>query len=102
MNVAHVIGYLLRTKRQASQKDVARLANVHPMALSKIERGVHADLGVVTFVRLAEAIGEQPGELLEAAVRIARKLPDGVPQKELGSRVAELAATLVAEEEVDW
>ena len=98
MNVVHVIGYLLRTKRQASQKDVARLAKIHPVALSKIERGAHAELGVGTFVRLAEAIGEKPGELLESAVRIASKLPDDVAPKELGARVAELAATLVGNE----
>ncbi len=95
MDVSKVIGYLVATRRKAagvSQKTVARLAELHPVALSKIERGVHGDMGINTFVRIAVALGEKPGELLDTAERISRRLPDDTDTRQLGVKLAALAS----------
>jgi transcriptional regulator with XRE-family HTH domain len=95
MNVTHVIGYLFATKRKAiptSQKTLAFIAELHPMALSKIERGTQGDIGINTFVRIADALCEDPGELLNEAHRIHRRLPEDTAVKEIGVKIAGLAA----------
>lgn len=58
-NLPWVLGQVINVERRArgmSQKTLAKLSGLHPMALSKIERGVHRDVGVVTFARLALAL----------------------------------------------
>lgn len=50
------IVYAERTARGLTQAQLALAAGLHPMALSKIERGVQQDVGVETLRRIAEAL----------------------------------------------
>ena len=51
-----VIGQM-RRHRKMSQAEAAEKAGLHPMALSKIERGVHTAIGCQTLLRIGDALG---------------------------------------------
>jgi transcriptional regulator with XRE-family HTH domain len=57
--LAVVLGAVVHTERNArglSQQQLAAMAHLHPMALSKIERGIQQDIGVDTLQRLGGAL----------------------------------------------
>ena len=56
----------LRTTRQLSQSDVARVAGVSPSAISQAEAG-HRGLGLDTVIAIAEGFGVSLDDLLEAS-----------------------------------
>lgn len=60
MTLVESIGLALRREREArqlTQRDLAAAAELHPMALSKIECGKrHGDIGVVTLTKLCNAL----------------------------------------------
>jgi len=82
ISLAAVLGQLVRTEREArglSQKALASRAGLHPVGLSKFERGAHQDVGVATLSRLANALSQQDqivraGDLMSEAERIRTKL----------------------------
>ncbi|MBI5495546.1 MAG: helix-turn-helix transcriptional regulator [Deltaproteobacteria bacterium] len=47
-----------RTARGHTQTQLAQAAGIHPMALSKIERGIQGDIGVDTLQRIANALSQ--------------------------------------------
>lgn len=51
--VLGAIVYTERTARSLTQAQLAKAAGLHPMALSKIERGVQQDVGIETIQRIA-------------------------------------------------
>lgn len=54
--ISLVLGAVIHTERTArglTQQQLALMAGMHPMALSKIERGVQHDVGIETLQRLA-------------------------------------------------
>lgn len=60
-SLAAVLGAVIATERNArgmTQQRLATLSGLHPMALSKIERGIQQDVGVGTLQRLAGALSE--------------------------------------------
>jgi transcriptional regulator with XRE-family HTH domain len=74
--LAVVLGAVLHNERIAralTQQQVAALAALHPMALSKIERGIQQDVGVDTLQRIATALSQvspvRASELVDAAER---------------------------------
>lgn len=73
--LVRVLGALLHAERVArglTQTELARDAGLHPMALSKLERGVQGDVGVQTLARLAEALSRRGcGAALEASDLLA-------------------------------
>lgn len=57
--LAVVLGALIHTERNArgmTQHQLAAFGGLHPMALSKIERGIQLDIGVETLQRIAVAL----------------------------------------------
>ena len=53
------LGLVIGARRRElgiTQADVAKSAGLHKMAVSKIERGVHGDLGCLTLWRIARAL----------------------------------------------
>lgn len=71
--LALVLGAVVATERsvrQRTQAELATLAGVHPMALSKVERGIQADVGVETIARIAVGLSAA-GEPVTAASLIA-------------------------------
>lgn len=70
LSLAAMLGAVLhaeRTARRMSQQELAEAAGLHPMALSKLERGVQADVGVGTLQRLARGLGSTASTLLATA-----------------------------------
>lgn len=70
MNLSRVLGaviYAERTSRSVSQSRLAEMAGLHPMSISKIERGVIADVGVETLQRLAGALNTSASSMLARA-----------------------------------
>ena len=54
-----VLGAIIYAQRQArglSQQELATTARMHPMAISKVERGVHKDLCIGTLRQVAEGL----------------------------------------------
>lgn len=54
-----VLGAIVHTERVArsvTQQQLAQSAGLHPMAVSKIERGVQRDVGIETVRRIATAL----------------------------------------------
>lgn len=45
-----------RTDRRMTQQDLGELAGIHPMAVSKLERGIQRDVGIMTLQRIARAL----------------------------------------------
>jgi transcriptional regulator with XRE-family HTH domain len=102
-----VLGALIHLKRVArglTQDALARAAGLHPMAVSKIERGVQADLGVETLRRLAAALSGDHGFRVTAAGLIAeaerwearvRGTPDATAR---GARLAAVVTRLAMNE----
>lgn len=62
------IGEQLRDQRRAcgciSQADLARLARIHPVHVSRIERGTQRDVGIITLHKLCGHLDMLPSELL--------------------------------------
>ena len=59
--ISIVIGAVIHTERTAralTQQQLALMAGLHPMALSKIERGVQQDVGIETLQRLAFGLSQ--------------------------------------------
>lgn len=72
------LGALLVLHRRArgyTQRDLAARASVHPMALSKLERGVPQDVRLGTLEQLAWALEKPVSELLRQAERLRDKIP---------------------------
>lgn len=64
--VPNMYGPMLRRLREAkgrAQAEVARKAQISPAQLNRLERGQRG-LYVEDFVRIAEVLGEKPGDLL--------------------------------------
>ena len=86
-----ILGHLVKTERGArgfSQKELAETAGIHPVALSKIERGVQGDLGIFTLHRLAAALSLRGqrlsgGDLMKNAENLYLKLLEKQQQGEL-------------------
>lgn len=73
--LAAVLGAVVRAERCArglTQADLARAAGVHPMALSKVERGAQQDVGVATLAQLAAALAAAGPQACTASSLIAR------------------------------
>ena len=45
-----------RQRRNLLARDVAGKAGIHPVALSRIERGVQGDVGIATIAKIADAM----------------------------------------------
>lgn len=90
MTTVEAIGRALTRARKLaglSQKRVAAAAGVHPMALSKIERGVHADAGVVTLEKMCDAILTESGFEVELTLPVLLAMAYGILEREaLGNR----------------
>jgi transcriptional regulator with XRE-family HTH domain len=54
-----IIGAVIHAERSArklTQQQLAQMAGLHPMALSKLERGVQHDVGIETLRQIASAL----------------------------------------------
>ena len=60
----------LRSKGGFTQEQLAEMAELEPSFIQKVERGV-SNVSVESLVRLAEALGVEPGRLFRAS-----KVPD--------------------------
>lgn len=77
-----VLGALIQTERNArrlTQQQIASVAGVHPMTVSKVERGIQQDVGVETLQRIASALSSvgktvTASELLGSAERWQERL----------------------------
>jgi len=56
----------LRKRRGLTQEDLAGLAEMDRSYLSEIENG-HKNLSVASLIRIAAALNERPGKLLDEA-----------------------------------
>ncbi len=68
--LAIVIGAVIHSERVSlgmTQAHLAKIAGIHPMALSKLERGVQADIGVETIQKLAIPMGMAANEIVDKA-----------------------------------
>lgn len=82
VNLSAVIGYIVQTERKIrglTQADLAEDAGIHSVALSKIERGVQRDIGVVTLHHIAQALSDYPprvtvGDIVEQALTVQEEL----------------------------
>ena len=62
------LGVIIRQERKKlgmTQKELARRSGMHAMAISKVERGVHGDLGCKTLWAIAHCLGSR-GHILYA------------------------------------
>lgn len=69
VTLTSVVGYVIQVERKArglSQSELALAAGIHPMTLSKIERGSQGDVGMETLQRLAAALSAK-GQSLRAS-----------------------------------
>jgi len=57
---------VLRVRSRMLARDVAKAAGIHPMSLSKIERGVQKDIGVETLTRIAAVYGLKASDVISA------------------------------------
>lgn len=76
-DIAVIVGaivYTRRVRRALTQAELAGLAGLHPMALSKIERGVQRDIGIATLERLGRALELKASELLGTAEQWQSKI----------------------------
>ena len=74
VRLAIVVGAVIHTERSArglTQGELARLSGMHPMAVSKIERGVQKDVGIETLTRMAAALSSA-GQSVQASGLLAR------------------------------
>ncbi len=74
LRLATFVGAVVLTERRARgmmQSRLALLADLHPMALSKIERGVPQDVGISTLQRIARGLSESPAPPTSAAGLLA-------------------------------
>lgn len=55
----------LREQARLTQVELARAAGVHPMTISRLERGARRLSDAVTIAAIARALGCAPGDLLE-------------------------------------
>lgn len=55
---------VLRVRAGMLARDVAKQAKVHPMSLSKIERGVTHNVGIETLTRIAKVYGLKASDVL--------------------------------------
>ena len=94
-NAAHLFGQRVRRARVAlgvSQEEIAQLADMHVTNYGRVERG-EANSELHTIVRLATALGVDPGELLSGLSG------DGMlPDREHAYSVADFIAAKRAEE----
>ncbi len=65
--IGPVIAYH-RAARSMSQAQLADASGLHPMVLSKIERGVQGDVGIVTIEKIARALSSAGRELSASAI----------------------------------
>ena len=71
MDIALQLGRNLRAhriQRHLSQEDLAELSGLHRTYISGLERGIR-NPSVTIVVRLADALGIEPGELLKRDAR---------------------------------
>lgn len=69
-----VLSAVIRTERNwrgITQQQLALAAGLHPMGLSKIERGIQSSIGVMTLQRLAVALSSF-GDTITAAALMRR------------------------------
>ena len=60
-----------RLRLGVSQEKLAELADLHRTYVADIERG-NRNVGLVNIVRLADALGVEPGELVNPCAKRAR------------------------------
>ena len=99
--------YAERTSRGLTQAQLAKTASLHPMALSKIERGIQQDVGVETLRRIAAALSETGAAVTTASLVVSAErwlvpLNNGecgaVPPDAAGATLAAMIALLSSKE----
>ena len=80
----------LRKEQNLTQADLAHLAGMHPISVSKIERGVQGDVGVATMEKLGAVFGLKASQLMARVADWQRALKD-IPDS--GLRGLALAAS---------
>lgn len=73
--VMRALGTMVAHSRKRAglrQNDLARLTGIHPMSISKIERGIQKDVGVQTLHKIAIALGTKASLLVAGAELLSK------------------------------
>lgn len=82
--MAQAVRTVIRRARKAKklkQKQIAKRVGCHQSRISNMETEVRASIDVPEFVAIAKAIGVDPGELLNEAIRLADELTIASPSR---------------------
>lgn len=70
MNMGRILGavvYAERTAIKMTQRQLAEAADVHSIAISKLERGVWADVGISFLSQIAKGLGVSLASMVKRA-----------------------------------